>query len=94
MKIAVWDFNNAFDNHSDVEYDRAGFSMLEVPWFSMMIKDKEFIDLVVHKYHQLRKNLLSTKRLHDHIDKTVQFLGPAIQRNNDKWGYVFQLQKM
>lgn len=55
MKIAVWDFNNAFDNHIDVSYDQAGFSMLDVPWFNMMLKDKEFVDLVVQKYHHLRK---------------------------------------
>ncbi|WP_156021245.1 CotH kinase family protein [Streptococcus ruminantium] len=94
MKIAVWDFNNAFDNHIDVSYDQAGFSMLDVPWFNMMLKDKEFVDLVVQKYHHLRKNQLSTQRLQNYIDQTVDFLGSAIQRNNEKWGYVFQVQKV
>ena len=93
MKLAVWDFNNAFDNYSDVEYDAAGFTMLDVPWFSMLIKDREFIDLVVNKYHELRKTTLSTAYLEQYVDDTVSFLGPAVERNNDKWGYVFDLSK-
>lgn len=51
------------------------------------LRDK--LKLVVTRYHQLRQNVLSTDYLIKYIDATVAFLGPAIQRNYHKWGYVF-----
>lgn len=93
MKLVVWDFNNAMDNQIETDYDAAGFTMLDVPWFSMLIKDREFVDLVVHKYRELRKSKLSTTYLTQYVEDTVDFLGSAIDRNNEKWGYVFDLDK-
>lgn len=92
MKLCVWDFNNCCDNYADLAYDAAGFTMQDTPWFSMLIKDRDFVDLVVHKYHLLRQTTLSTPYLLDYIDETRDFLGPAIERNNAKWGYVFLME--
>ncbi|MBP2622322.1 CotH kinase family protein [Streptococcus oricebi] len=93
MKLVVWDFNNAFDNQIETAYDESGFTMLDVPWFSMLLKDPAFVDLVIKKYHELRKNKLKTDYLTKYVDQTVDFLGPAIERNNAKWGYVFEMKK-
>ncbi|MGT2784284.1 CotH kinase family protein [Streptococcus merionis] len=92
MKPVVWDFNNALDNQMDVNYDAAGFTMVDVPWFNQLLKDEAFVNLIVLKYRKLRESVFSTEYLHRYIDETVAFLGPAIERNYDKWGYVFRLE--
>ncbi|HEL0709555.1 TPA: CotH kinase family protein [Streptococcus equi subsp. zooepidemicus] len=89
LKLVVWDFNNAFDNQIEAPYDEADFTLSDAPWFCMLLKDPSFVKLVVTRYHQLRQNVLSTDYLIKYIDATVAFLGPAIQRNYHKWGYVF-----
>ncbi|MDO4793081.1 MAG: CotH kinase family protein [Filifactor alocis] len=89
IKLCVWDFNNCCDNYADLAYSPSGFTMQDTPWFSMLLKDRKFVELVINKYHVLRKTTLSTPYLLDYIDDTRDFLGPSIDRNNDKWGYVF-----
>ncbi|WP_218666209.1 CotH kinase family protein [Streptococcus dysgalactiae] len=91
VKLAVWDFNNAFDNQIESKVDEVDFTLTDVPWFSMLMKDKEFVELVIDRYRQLRQGVLATDYLTAYIDNTIAFLGPAIQRNNAKWGYVYQL---
>lgn len=91
-KLVVWDFNNAFDNQIEGRVDEADFTLTDAPWFNMLIKDKAFIDLVVHRYKELRKGVLATEYLSNYIDETRHFLGPAIDRNYKKWGYVFDLK--
>ncbi|MGV3011213.1 CotH kinase family protein [Streptococcus thoraltensis] len=93
FKLVVWDFNNAFDNQIEGRVDEADFTLTDVPWFSMLVKDREFIDLVIQRYRELRQGILATDYLNAYIDETVSFLGPAIERNNDKWGYVYQLEQ-
>ncbi|MEQ9809843.1 CotH kinase family protein [Streptococcus jiangjianxini] len=92
VKLAVWDFNNAFDNQIESRVDEADFTLTDVPWFSMLVKDREFVDLVIQRYHELRRGVLATDHLNTYIDETVSFLDSAIERNNDKWGYVYQLK--
>ena len=91
LKTAVWDFNNSCNNYIDYEKDQAGFSMLDVPLFDVLIKDKKFIDAVVAKYRDLRKDVLSEEYLLNYIDETNLWLGDAVDRNYEKWGYVFDL---
>ncbi|HEO7582889.1 TPA: CotH kinase family protein, partial [Streptococcus agalactiae] len=91
-KLVVWDFNNAFDNQIEGRVDEADFTLTDAPWFNMLIKDKAFIDLVVHRYKELRKGVLATEYLSNYIDETRHFLDPAIDRNYKKWGYVFDLK--
>lgn len=91
IKPVVWDFNNSADNHIEYVWDESGFSMQNAPWFSQLLKDKEFVDLVVEKYKQLRKNVLSEEYLINYIDETNTWLGDSIKRNDEVWGYVYDL---
>ena len=91
MEPVIWDFNNSCNNYIDYEKDQAGFSMLDVPLFDVLIKDERFIDLVVSKYRQLRKDILSEEYLLNYIDETNLWLGEAVDRNYERWGYVFDL---
>lgn len=86
----VWDFNNACDNYISDVYDGGGFNMLDSPWFDRLVYDKVFVDMVIEEYRSLRKSYLNTDYLTEFIDDTVEYLGDAIDRNYEVWGYVFE----
>ena len=91
LEPAVWDFNNSCDNYIDYPKDEANFSMLDIPIFDALVKDRKFTDTVISRYRSLRKNVLSEEYLHKYIDETNLWLGDAVDRNYEKWGYVFDL---
>ncbi|MBU3803657.1 MAG: CotH kinase family protein [Candidatus Cellulosilyticum pullistercoris] len=91
IKPVVWDFNNSCNNYMDEEFDESGFSLQDTPWFSQLVKDKKFVALVIGKYRELRKSYLSEDYLVDYIDSTNRWLGEAVQRNDEVWGYVYDL---
>lgn len=92
VKTVVWDFNNCCDNYIDYMWDEAGFTLQNTPWFSQLVKDETFVSLVIEKYHQLRKSYLSTDYLIQYIDETDAWLSDAIKRNDEIWGYVYNLE--
>ena len=67
------------------------FEMQNKLWFIMLTKDKDFIETVISRYRELRSNggVLSEEYLLNYIDETIEYLGPAIDRNFEKWGYSF-----
>lgn len=89
MKVGVWDFNSAFNNyvpdHSLPHY----FMMTDKAWYAYLLKDPAFVERIVRRYEELRKTYLSEDYLLHYIDETVAYLGPAIDRNYEKWGYSF-----
>ncbi|MEG2290847.1 MAG: CotH kinase family protein [Clostridium sp.] len=89
MKIAVWDFNSAFDNYITSMSEPHGFLMADKFWYEYLLKDKNFVDAIVKRYGELRKTFLSDEYLLNYIDETIEYLGPAIDRNYEKWGYTF-----
>ncbi|MBC8569562.1 CotH kinase family protein [Zongyangia hominis] len=90
----VWDFNNACDNYVEEVHDGTGFVLQNRIWYFMLTKDKGFIDRVVMRYHELRKGLLSEENLMQYIDGTIEYLGPAVERNFSIWGYTFDPEQM
>ncbi len=85
-----WDFNSAFDNYVDTSYASCeGFAMVERYWFYMLTKDEKFTDAVIERYRELRQGLLSDENLQAYVDDTVAFLGDAVDRNWEVWGYTF-----
>ncbi|HPY98889.1 MAG TPA: CotH kinase family protein [Clostridia bacterium] len=89
----VWDFNNAYDNYMETPMSATGFSFQNKVWYIMLMKDDYFTELVIKRYKVLRKTVLSDEYLINYIDKTVRYLGPAIDRNFEKWGYTFLIDK-
>ena len=55
----------------------------------MLTKDEDFTNQIISRYRQLRKGCLSEEYLMNYIDDTIEYLGPAIDRNFEKWGYSF-----
>lgn len=90
MMMAVWDYNNAFDNYQwfAMEYDE--FYMMEAPWFDRLLRDRAFVDRICQRYRELRQDILSLDTLYGMIDGKRELLGDAVKRNYKVWGYVFQ----
>ena len=89
LKIAIWDFNNCFDNYQWFAQDYSEFFLQDNAWFSRLIQDRAFIDKVVERYYELRKGVLSEEYLYGQIDAYRDELGPAVTRNFAVWGYTF-----
>ena len=89
LQIAIWDYNNCFDNYQWFPQDYEQFYLQDVAWFSVLLKDRAFVDQVVHRYRELRRDILSDECLYEQIDSYVEELGGAIDRNYAIWGYSF-----
>lgn len=89
MKVAVWDFNSSFDNYTPSMSEPHTLMMANKFWHEYLLKDKKFVDTVVKRYRQLRKTFLSDEYLLNYVDETIAYLGPAIDRNYERWGYTF-----
>lgn len=92
LKLAIWDYNNAFDNYQwfAMPYDQ--FCMLEAPWFDQLLKDRDFVDKICRRYHSLRQKELSTETLYKMIDERQAGLSDALGRNYKIWNYVFSTE--
>lgn len=84
-KMCVWDFNNACDNFPIDIVNPDGFVMSNRPYYFMLFKDEAFVNRVISRYEELRKTYLSDEYLMDYIDETLEYLGPAAERNNTRW---------
>lgn len=91
MKIAIWDYNNCFDNYPWFAQNYEEFFLKERAWFSRLLEDRAFVDKVVERYWELRKGILSEEYLYQKIDAYVEELGMATERNYAIWGYTFSV---
>ena len=95
IKMCVWDFNNSCDNYQEQSFMGVQhFELQNKLWFGMLTKDKDFIEKVISRYKELRTTYLNEDYLNNYIDKVVEYLGPAIERNFEKWGYSFDSEKL
>ena len=70
--------------------DPCTFATTFQPWYVMLTKCPEFTGQIVDRYRELRKTYLSEEYLNRYIDETVAYLGDAVARNFEKWGYTFE----
>ena len=89
LQIAIWDYNNCFDNYQWFIQDYEEFFLQENAWFSRLLQDRAFVDKVVERYWELREGTLSEEYLYQRIDAYVEELGEAKERNFAVWGYTF-----
>ena len=87
-KMCVWDFNACCGNYIR-DVSEKTFFLPERTWFSKLVTDEDFTDRVIERYRELRETYFSDEYLMNYIDETIAFLGPAIDRNFEKWGYTF-----
>ena len=89
-RMCVWDFNSACDNYQESMMDTSHFEMQNRLWYTMLFKDENFTDAVIKRYQKLRKSYLSEEYLNQYIEDVKAYLGDAIERNYEKWGYSFE----
>lgn len=90
LKMCVWDFNNSCDNYQEqsvVEVQH--FEMQNKLWYGMLMKDSDFVGLVIDKYKALRETVFSDEYLEGYIDSALSYLGDAVERNNTRWACAF-----
>ena len=92
-KMCVWDFNNACDNYMETRINPYNFDTQNRLQYHMLCRDEDFSEAIIDRYRELRKTVLSEEYLMNYIDETLAYLGPAIDRNFEKWGYSFQPEK-
>ena len=88
-KMCIWDMNSSCDNFHFSQTDPQDFRLQYITWFNMLVKDEHFVNRVIERYRTLRQGVLSEEYLDQYIDDVVAFLGPAIDRNFEVWGYSF-----
>ena len=84
-KLAVWDFNNACDNYPDDVSTPYGVDMYADNLFFMLFKSETFVNRLIERYEQLREGVFSEEYLIGYIDDTLDYLGPAVERNTARW---------
>jgi len=89
----VWDFNNIFDNFFlTMPVDE--FYLNGRGWFDRLFLSPYFTEQVIRRWNNLRQNVLSEKRLVNYMDEVIEWLGSAIDRNFDVWGYSFDYRNV
>ena len=87
--MVVWDFNSACDNYMNSMLKPQHFQLQNNIWYFMLMKDEYFTERIISRYRELRKSHLSDDYLNQYIDDTIAYLGDAVDRNFDVWGYTF-----
>ena len=49
---------------------------------------------LITRYRQLRETFLSEEYLSEYIDQVIDYLGPAIERNDAVWGYSYDPEQV
>ncbi len=89
LKMAVWDFNNCCDNYEESRSTTDGFFLPSKTWFFMLCKDEAFVEQVIQRYRQLRQGILSDEDISAYIENVSSYLGSAVDRNFQVWGFSF-----
>ena len=86
--MCIWDFNSACDAYVDPT-DIRGFKMKDRLWFKMLMRDEDFVNQLIDRYKELRKGILRVDYVYSFIDDKRGYLGDAVERNYEVWGYSF-----
>ena len=88
-RMCIWDFNNACDNYQEQAIQTDDFRLINIPWYWMLVKNKDFTERIIERYRSLREGVLSDEYLDKYIDDTIAYLGDAVKRNEERWGYSY-----
>ena len=90
IMVTGWDYNNTFNNYIRKLSEEDFYYLNE--WYVWLLRDSKFVNQVVAQYHKLRKTILSDAYLENYIAQTIEYLGPAIDRNYERWGHTFTME--
>ena len=97
IKPCVWDFNNDLGNIStdnEDDFHIRQFVSVQAPWFWMMIKDENYINLIIDRYREFRQGILSNENILQYIQDVTEYQGEAVDRNYAVWGYSFNSENL
>ncbi len=89
----VWDYNNAFDNFLR-PIDSREFLLSQRGWYAKLMQDENFVERVISRYRQLRRDVLSEERLLAYEKEIETWLGGAVDRNFSVWGWTFDPEQL
>lgn len=89
LNLCVWDYNNCCDNYIEATTLDRNFELRGKLYYYMLTKDEKFNEKVIERYKELRKTYLSDEYLMNYINDTIKYLGDAVERNFEVWGYTF-----
>ena len=81
LQLAVWDFNNGFDNYQWFRTETDVLHTVENSWFQRLWQDENFRDRVCERYRQLRETTLADEHIAEKIASYQEELGEAVDRN-------------
>lgn len=90
LQLAVWDFNNGFDNYQWFHMPTDELNTTENSWFNRIWEDEDFQAKVKKRYQELRATTLSEEHILGLIASYQSELGSAVDRNFAIWGYSFE----
>ncbi|MDR1573025.1 MAG: CotH kinase family protein [Clostridiales Family XIII bacterium] len=85
----VWDYDGIMDNYIPVPMDPEAVAFANAPWFDRLIRDRGFAERVLTRYAELRRGPLSSKRIDTLLHDAATYLGPARQRDWQRWHDIY-----
>lgn len=85
----VWDFDQGYDNAKTQAAALFTTAFHDAPWFKEMLKDPEFTALIINRYSELRKSILSDESIYRYALAARRYLGSAVDRDWARWGYYY-----
>ena len=89
----VWDFNNIFDNFF-VSFPYDEFMLNGRGWFDRLFMSPYFTEAVIRRWTALRRGPLAEERLVNYMDDVIDWLGSAVDRNFEVWGFSFDYRNL
>ena len=89
----VWDYNNVLDNFLR-EMPQNEFLLSQRGWYSQLMRSEKFVKRLIARYRELREGYLSEEYLVDYVMETQKWLGSAVERNFEVWGYSFDVNQI
>ena len=89
----IWDLNNVMDNYmQSMPGDR--FILADRGWYGRLLMCPTFNGRVIRRWNDLRRGILAEQRLLDYMQEVEDWLGSAIERNFEVWGYSFDPEQV
>ena len=85
----VWDFEKALDNDAANPMDRKSIQFSKDGYFVHLLQSRSFINQLRQRFLSLRKEVFSEDNYYALIDGAVEYLGPALQRDWQRWETFF-----
>jgi len=70
------------------------FMLADRGWFGRLMMCPDYTDRVIRRWNLLRRDVLSEERLVSYKQEVEDFLGSAIDRNFEVWGYSFDFTQL